>query len=81
MNDFKKKLCGLNLKSEPQQQSNSNETDDLKVVVELESTSNSLNLIQLYEDLNTDDCSTESIENISKLIAELAKDGGYFFSL
>ena len=47
-----------------------NATDDVKVVTEL-------NLTKLYDDLNADNCAIEIIEKISKLIAELAKDGNY----
>ena len=55
-----------------------NATEDLKASINLDRSNKVLNLLQMYEDLNAENCLRESIETISKLIAELAKDSLYF---
>ena len=64
LDEHRKKLCGIHLTN--QEPSSLNETENSKATLDLN---------KMYENLNADDCSTESIESISKLIAELAKDG------
>ena len=76
LDEFRKKLCGIH--SPYQESTDSNVTDNLKTVIGLDSSNKALNLIQMYEDLNADDCPIDLIESISKLIAELSKDGIFF---
>jgi hypothetical protein len=75
LDEYRKKLCGIHLIN--QEQINLDGTENLKATTKLDA----LDLNKMYEDLKADNCSTESIESISKLIAELAKDGifGRFF--
>ena len=76
MNEFRRNICGINADIEANAgsvaTSSLNATDDSKVVTELH-----LNMNTFYDDLNADDCSTETIEKIAKLVAELAKDGNF----
>lgn len=72
-------MCGINSTNEETNSvSSTNETEDLKTSINLDGSNKFLNLLQMYEDLNAENCPRESIETISKLIAELAKESLYF---